>query len=47
MGKAAHDIAQQIAIDVTGPTACSVIVVDDEGAEIYAAPIKAVPDGDI
>ncbi len=36
----ADKIARQIAIDVGGTKARNVVVVDDEGAEVYKAPVK-------
>jgi hypothetical protein len=36
----AKDIARQIAIDVGGAAARKVVVIDDEGEEIYKAPIN-------
>jgi hypothetical protein len=36
----AHDIAKQIAIDIASEGARNVVVVDDEGAEIYKTAIK-------
>jgi hypothetical protein len=37
----AEDIARQIAIDVGETSARKVVVVDQEGSEIYTAPIKS------
>ncbi|MET0968073.1 MAG: hypothetical protein ABWY18_02625 [Tardiphaga sp.] len=36
----AHDIARQIAIDVASQNERNVVVVDDEGAEVYQTPIE-------
>jgi hypothetical protein len=35
----AHDIARQIAIDVASRNERNVVVVDDDGAEVYQTPI--------
>ena len=35
----AHDIAKQIAIDVAGNSERNVVVVDDDGTEVYKTPI--------
>jgi hypothetical protein len=36
----AEKIARQIAIDVGGTKARNVVVVDDDGAEVYKTPVK-------
>jgi hypothetical protein len=36
----ADKIARQIAIDVEGTKARNVVVVDDEGGEVYKTPVK-------
>ena len=36
----AHDIAKQIAIDIASESTRNVVVVDDDGAEVYKTPIK-------
>lgn len=36
----ANDIARQIAIDVASHNARNVVVVDDDGAEVYQTPIN-------
>jgi hypothetical protein len=36
----AHDIAKQIAIDIVSDSARNVVVVDDDGTEVYKTPIK-------
>ena len=36
----AHDIAKQIAIDIASDSARNVVVVDDDGTEVYKTPIK-------
>ena len=38
--RVAEDIAQQIVIDIGENTARKVVVVDEDGAEIYKTPIK-------
>ena len=37
----AQDIARQIAIDIASDSARNVVVVDDDGAEVYKTPIKS------
>ncbi len=36
----AEDIARQIVVDVGAKAARKVVVVDDEGSQVYVAPIK-------
>jgi hypothetical protein len=36
----AHDIAHQIALDIESQTPRNVVVIDEDGAEIYQTPIE-------